>query len=142
MSESPACLRLLFPAPLNLGPGKVRLLEAIRDTGSISGGARQLRISYRRAWLMADNLNKAFPSPLVDTSAGGAKGGGTRLTSLGEWVLSRYQFMLGKAQAAIAEDIDTFLASMAAAGEAAPTSAASPCAPCSPGNRGSRSSQA
>lgn len=112
MSESPACIRLLFPAPLNLGPGKVRLLEAIRDTGSISGGARQLHISYRRAWLMADNLNRAFPSPLVDTSAGGVKGGGTRLTRLGELVLSRYQIMLAKAEAAIAGDIGNFLESI------------------------------
>lgn len=83
-------VRVLFSEPLSLGPGKVRLLEAIRDAGSISGAARLLHISYRRAWLMADTLNKVFPSPLIDTAAGGVKGGGARLTGLGEEVLQRF----------------------------------------------------
>lgn len=109
MSNSAAHIRILFPAPLNLGPGKMRLLGAIREAGSISGAARKLHISYRRAWLMADALNKAFPQPLIDTMAGGAKGGGTRLTALGEEVAERYRDLVGKAEGAIAEDVVWFL---------------------------------
>lgn len=102
--SAPALVRILFPAPLNLGPGKIRLLVAIRDSGSISGAARQLRISYRRAWLMVDTLNKACPGGVVEAAAGGSKGGGTRLTPLGEQILACYQAMQTKAQAAVADE--------------------------------------
>lgn len=102
MSPAPYQVRVLFSAPINLGPGKVRLLEAIRASGSISGAARALKISYRRAWLMVDALNRAFPAPLVDTVAGGVKGGGARLTELGETVLDCYRRMEAKAAKAVA----------------------------------------
>jgi molybdate transport system regulatory protein len=113
MTDSAACLRLLFPAPLNLGPGKIRLLDAIHATGSIAGGARQLKISYRRAWLMVDALNRAFPAVLVDTTAGGVKGGGARLSPLGEQVLVRYGAMHAKAAAAIRGELEGFLTDLA-----------------------------
>jgi molybdate transport system regulatory protein len=101
-------VRILISAPLNLGPGKIRLLEQIRDTGSISGAARQLRISYRRAWLMADALNRAFPGPLIETMAGGSRGGGARLSPLGEEVVARYRAMLAKAQEAVTGEANWF----------------------------------
>lgn len=104
-----AQVRILFPAPLNLGPGKIRLLAAIRDKGSISGAARTLKISYRRAWQMADSLNRVFSTPLIDCAAGGVRGGGTRLTPLGETVLAHYNRMQAKAAAAIAEEARAFL---------------------------------
>lgn len=100
----------MFSEPLNLGPGKIRLLEAIHEAGSISGAARSLHISYRRAWLMADALNKVFPSPLIDTSAGGVRGGGARLTVLGEEVLTRYRQMETKAARAVSKEIEAILA--------------------------------
>jgi molybdate transport system regulatory protein len=103
-------VRILLSAPANLGPGKVRLLKAIGETGSISGAARQLKISYRRAWLMVDALNKAFPSLLVETSAGGIKGGGARLSSLGRAVLERYLALLAKAEQSVAAESSDFLA--------------------------------
>ena len=84
-------LRILFPAPLNLGPGKIRLLEAIHNAGSLSGAARELRISYRRAWDMLDAINKACPTPLVETTAGGIRGGGARLTARGESLVRGYR---------------------------------------------------
>ncbi len=102
-------VRILLSAPANLGPGKVRLLKAIGETGSISGAARQLKISYRRAWLMVDALNKAFPSLLVETSAGGIKGGGARLSSLGQAVLERYLALLAKAEQSVAAESSAFL---------------------------------
>lgn len=108
---SAACqIRVLFSEPLNLGPGKIRLLEAIHEAGSISGAARSLHISYRRAWLMADALNKVFPSSLIDTSAGGVRGGGARLTVLGEEVLTRYRKMETKAARAVSKEIEAILA--------------------------------
>lgn len=90
MSSEPV-VRILLPAPLNLGPGKIRLLEAIHSAGSLSGAARQLRISYRRAWDMLDSINRNSPTPLVETAAGGARGGGARLTQRGLALLERYR---------------------------------------------------
>ena len=110
MSPAQFQVRLLFSDPVNLGPGKVRLLEAIRASGSISGAGRTLKISYRRAWLMVDALNRAFPSPLVDTAAGGVKGGGARLTDLGEAVLDCYRRMEAKASKAVSTESRTLLA--------------------------------
>ena len=90
MSPEPI-VRILFPAPLNLGPGKIRLLEAIHSAGSLSGAARQLHISYRRAWDMLDSLNRNCPVPLVESTAGGVRGGGARLTAQGVVLLERYR---------------------------------------------------
>lgn len=84
-------VRILLPAPWNLGPGKFRLLEAIQAAGSLSGAARQLHISYRRAWDMLDSINRNCPVPLVETAAGGPKGGGARLTDRGTALLARYR---------------------------------------------------
>lgn len=103
-------VRLLLSAPANLGPGKVRLLRAIAETGSISAAARQLKISYRRAWLMVDTLNTAFPARLVETSAGGTKGGGARLSALGTAVLDGYTALLAKAEALLATESAAFMA--------------------------------
>ena len=103
-------IRILFSAPLNLGPGKIRLLEAIRQAGSIAGAARTLHISYRRAWLMADALNQVFPRPLIDTAAGGVRGGGARLSELGEAVLRCYRQMETKAAQAVSSEMEALLA--------------------------------
>ena len=67
-----------------LGPGKVDLLEEIDRSGSISKAARELGLSYRRAWNLVDTMNKSFKSSLVEGSAGGKKGGGAHLTTLGK----------------------------------------------------------
>lgn len=76
---------------LAIGPGKADLLDAITATGSISAAGRRLGLSYRRAWLMADTMNRCWREPLVATAHGGARGGGARLTPLGETVLRRYR---------------------------------------------------
>jgi molybdenum-dependent DNA-binding transcriptional regulator ModE len=70
MGESRLTLRVDFGGNRALGPGKVRLLEAIRDTGSISQGGRALGMSYRRAWLLVDDLNHCFRQPVIDTQPG------------------------------------------------------------------------
>jgi len=84
-------LRLDFTPGGRLGPGKADLLEAIASTGSISAAGRAMTMSYRRAWLLVDDLNRMFKQPLVEAQPGGAKGGGARLTPLGHEVLAHYR---------------------------------------------------
>jgi molybdate transport system regulatory protein len=89
-------LKLTFADDLALGPGKVRLLELIHETGSISAAGRAMGMSYRRAWLLVDDLNHAFKSPLVVTQLGGSGGGGAELTRLGADVARRYRAIEAK----------------------------------------------
>jgi len=84
-------IRLDFDNGTALGPGKVRLLEFIAETGSIRKAAAQMKMSYRRAWMLLQALDDGFGHPLVATSRGGSKGGGARLTELGEQVVYRYR---------------------------------------------------
>ena len=84
-------LRIGKDRELAVGPGKIALLEAIDETGSISAAGRKLRMSYRRAWLLVDALNRTFDAPLLTTATGGKEGGGTSLTPLGSEVVKRYR---------------------------------------------------
>jgi molybdate transport system regulatory protein len=88
-----------------LGPGKVALLEAIRDHGSLTAAAQALGISYRRAWTMLDETQRALQYPAVASAAGGAQGGGSVLTPVGEEIVERYRRIEQKAAEACAEDI-------------------------------------
>lgn len=74
-----------------LGPGKAELLEWIDRAGSISGAARGMGLSYRRAWLLIDTMNRCFREPLVATAQGGARGGGASLTPAGKTALAAYR---------------------------------------------------
>ncbi len=84
-----------------LGPGKVALLEEIDRSGSISKAARKLGLSYRRAWVLVNIMNKTFKSQLVEGSAGGKKGGGAHLTPLGTKMAKTYRAMEEKAEKAM-----------------------------------------
>ena len=84
-------LRISRGKDIAVGPGKVDLLEAIAKTGSITAAARTLGMSYRRAWLLVDTMNRCFKSPVVEAEAGGKRGGGTQLTAVGVEVLQRYR---------------------------------------------------
>ena len=84
-------LRIDFDAGRRLGPGKVALLEAIHRTGSISAAGRDMKMAYRKAWLLVDELNRMFSRPLVEAQPGGRSGGGTRLTRMGEEVVDLYR---------------------------------------------------
>ncbi len=116
MPDSPALpaaklsLRLDFVPGGRLGPGKVALLEAVAETGSISGAARAMAMSYRRAWLLVDELNRMFRAPLVEAQPGGAGGGGAALTPLGREVVAHYRSIEDKARAAGALHIDALRA--------------------------------
>ena len=74
-----------------IGPGKIALLEAIRDKGSISGAARALKMSYRRAWLLVEEINQALAEPAVTAEMGGRSGGGASVTPVGEKIVDLYR---------------------------------------------------
>ena len=103
--ESLFHLRIGRDRDLALGPGKVALLEAIGETGSISAAGRKLGMSYRRAWLLVDALNRSFRAPVTSTAAGGREGGGTALTALGNEIIRRYRHAEALAAAAAAKEI-------------------------------------
>jgi molybdate transport system regulatory protein len=75
-------LRILFDGAM-IGPGKAQLLDHIRETGSIAAAGRQMGMSYKRAWMLAEEMNSAFAQPLVASVRGGPGGGGARLTEAG-----------------------------------------------------------
>lgn len=87
-------VRVTRGVDIALGPGKMQLLAAIGAAGSISGGAREMGMSYRRAWLLVETMNSCFQTPLVETATGGRAGGGAQLTGDGRRVLEGYQAML------------------------------------------------
>ena len=84
-------LRIRRGKDIAVGPGKIDLLEAIAKTGSVTAAARALGMSYRRAWLLVDTMNRCFRRPVVEAEAGGKRGGGTRLTPVGAEALQRYR---------------------------------------------------
>jgi molybdate transport system regulatory protein len=84
-------IRVDLASGARIGPGKVALLEQIARTGSISAAGRALRMSYRRAWELVEDLNRHLGTPVVATAAGGAGGGGARLTQAGESIVSEYR---------------------------------------------------
>jgi molybdate transport system regulatory protein len=96
---------VVFESGARIGPGKARLLESIRDTGSISAAARGMGMSYKRAWVLLDSINRAFIEPVVTAAPGGAGGGGASLTAFGAEVLERYNRILARATATAENDL-------------------------------------
>ena len=100
-------LRCYLSPDRPLGPGKIKILESIRDGGSISSAAREMRMSYRSAWLLVDSMNSQFRQPVVSTSTGGTGGGSATLTEFGATVIRRYRAMERAARKAISKDLAT-----------------------------------
>jgi molybdate transport system regulatory protein len=84
-------IQLLCGEEIAMGPGKADLLDAIAAHGSISAAARAMDMSYRRAWLLVDAMNRCWSTPLVETSPGRSASGGARLSEAGRRVLDRYR---------------------------------------------------
>lgn len=84
-------VRLDLTPACSVGPGKVALLEAIEKSGSISAAARAIGMSYRRAWVLVDELNASFTDPVTQSSVGGAGGGGVELTDFGRELVAAYR---------------------------------------------------
>lgn len=84
-------IRVDFDSGASIGPGKIALLEQISVHGSLSQAARVLGLSYRRAWLLLDDINHSFAEPAVVTATGGRHGGGAQLTAFGQELIARYR---------------------------------------------------
>ena len=83
--------RIDFAEHSSVGPGKIRLLEAIRDTGSLLQGARNIGMSYRRAWLLIESLKQSFWESVTVASRGGKDGGGMLVTEFGDALIKNYR---------------------------------------------------
>ena len=95
-----------------LGPGKIALMELISKHGSISAAGKEMGMSYRRAWLLVDEINGIFREPLVEKQMGGSGGGGARLTEFGRDVVSRYRSIEVAAATATAADVKALKSSL------------------------------
>ncbi|MER2508738.1 MAG: ModE family transcriptional regulator [Amaricoccus sp.] len=98
-------LRIDLEAGVRIGPGKVELLELIAAHGSISAGARLMNMSYRRAWMLIEEMNQLFRKPVVLARKGGQRGGGAELTPVGLAIVARYRAIERAAEAAAAPHV-------------------------------------
>jgi molybdate transport system regulatory protein len=98
-------LRISRGEEIAIGPGKVALLEAIVETGSITAAAKHLNMSYRRAWLLVDDMNRCFKKPVVESAKGGKEGGGTVVNETGMEVIRLYRHIEAVAAERTAEDM-------------------------------------
>ena len=106
-------VRMDFDGNRRLGPGKIALLEAIQHRGSIAAAGRDFGMSYRRAWLLVDELNRMFSAPLVETHGGGRHGGGAALTGLGGTIVALYREAERKMSFSAMGEIERIEASLA-----------------------------
>jgi len=111
-------LRVDLDADHAIGPGKIKLLEAIADTGSISQAGRALGMSYRRAWLLVADLNRCFRQPVVSAQTGGSRGGGAVLTAFGAKLIEQYRAIEREAHAATARRLRELAAAQRPEGRA------------------------
>jgi len=100
MTAAHLSIRIDLADGIRIGPGKIALLEAIRTTGSISAAARSLRMSYRRAWLLVEEINQGLRKPAVTTASGGRHGGGATITAVGENVVDLYHAIESRSRSA------------------------------------------
>lgn len=101
-------LKVSFRKSIAMGPGKASLLDSIEKNGSISAAARELGMSYRRAWILVDTMNQCFAAALVQTLTGGTRGGGAQVTDFGKEVLLRYRAMERKATNSVRTEMSEF----------------------------------
>ncbi len=104
--ENTISIRIDLKSGVRVGPGKVALLEAIAETGSISAGARRMGMSYRKAWLLVDAFNNTFREPVISTETGGDHGGGAQLTDTGREIVKLYRQIETKTASATASSRD------------------------------------
>lgn len=102
-------LRVRQGPTIAIGPGKIDLLQAVQQCGSISAAARSLNMSYRRAWMLLDELNASLASPATSSEQGGAKGGGSVVTPVGEAVIELYRSIERRASEACTNDIERLI---------------------------------
>jgi molybdate transport system regulatory protein len=98
-------IRLDFDENRRLGPGKVALLEAVDAAGTITGAAKVMGMSYRRAWTLLEATSALFRTPVIETARGGVHGGGARLTAFGREVVTRYRAVEATLYRAARDDV-------------------------------------
>ncbi|CDZ41059.1 LysR family transcriptional regulator [Neorhizobium galegae] len=103
---SKTTIRIDLDNGVRLGPGKAQLLELIAEHGSIRAAGASIGMSYRRAWLLGDEINRMFKEPSIFTRHGGKSGGGAGLTEFGQELLSRYRRMEKASREAMRADLD------------------------------------
>src|SRR5215472_3946680 len=108
MADIGLSIRLDLTNRDSIGPGKIALLEAIRGQGSISAAARHLGMSYRRAWLLVEQINEGLSKPAVTAATGGASGGGAALTPVGEQVIELYRKIESRTRSSANGEIQAF----------------------------------
>lgn len=101
-------LRVDLAPGCSIGPGKISLLQAIAAEGSLSLAAQRIGMSYRRAWVLLDDLNTSFAQPLVKTAVGGARGGGARLTKQGDKLIRAFEALARGAQPMARRKFESF----------------------------------
>lgn len=87
-----------------LGKGRVELLERIKGTGSITNAAKGMKMSYRQAWQMVNEMNESAPEIVVEKSLGGKGGGGATLTKAGEQAIEQFHEFENKVNQFIVEE--------------------------------------
>ncbi|HEV7432776.1 MAG TPA: LysR family transcriptional regulator [Steroidobacteraceae bacterium] len=91
MSRITVRVRIYFDSTLAIGPGRIELLEGVHRTGSLSQAAREMGMSYRRAWLLMQSLNESLNSPASVAARGGRGGGGAIVTPSGRALIRMYR---------------------------------------------------
>ena len=112
MANDSLKIRITNGGLVAMGPGKAELLETIDSCGSISSAAKQMHMSYRRAWELVDVMNKCFSQPLVTSSPGGHHGGGAQLTEFGRFILKSYRDLVAKAHIAAQVELNQILSNL------------------------------
>jgi molybdate transport system regulatory protein len=107
-------MRVTAGETIAIGPGKIRLLEAIEETGSLTAAAKSLDMSYRRAWVLINQLNASLKKPAVESAKGGEHGGGSQVTVVGRQLIESYRTIEATAEASCKADIQTIVRLLAA----------------------------
>lgn len=102
-------LRVVAGDSIAIGPGKIALIEAILQTGSITAAAKSLDMSYRRAWLLLDEMNRSLARPAVESAKGGRHGGGSEVTEVGMRLITLYRNIEITAAQACRNDVSELL---------------------------------
>jgi molybdate transport system regulatory protein len=101
-------VRIYFGAKLAIGPGRIELLEGVRRTGSLSQAARDMGMSYRRAWLLMQSLNESLSHPASLAVRGGRRGGGATVTPTGQALIQTYRRTQSKVARNISKEFTRF----------------------------------
>jgi molybdate transport system regulatory protein len=99
-----ATLRIVNDDEPIFGPGRLQLLEHIEQTGSINQAAKNMGMSYKKAWQMISSMNEHAQKPLILTQTGGNSGGGAVITPEGKILMNYYRDLRLRFQAFLDEE--------------------------------------